>query len=101
MIPEVLTIQQAARYLQLDSEVLLRKIKAGAIPAAKIDGAWRLRRVRLDRWLDEMSDFSDAAFNRLLRDTRRAAKHAGIKTTEDIDRLVQEARLKRKRRNKT
>lgn len=96
MIPEILMIQQAARYLQLDSEVLLRKVKAGEIPAAKIDGAWRLRRVRLDRWLDEMSDFSDAAFNKLLRDTRRAAKHAGIKTTKDIDRLVQQVRQKRK-----
>ena len=48
MIPEVFTIQQAARYLQLDSEVLLRKIKAGMVPAAKIAGEWRLRRARKD-----------------------------------------------------
>jgi excisionase family DNA binding protein len=63
MIPDILTIQQATRYLQLDSEVLLRKVKAGEIPVAKIDGAWRLHRARLDHWLDEMSDVSDAAFN--------------------------------------
>jgi hypothetical protein len=32
----------------------------------------------------------------LLRDTRRAAKRAGIRTPEDADRLVQEVRRKRK-----
>ncbi len=101
MTPEILTIQQAARYLQVDSDIVLRKIKAGEIPATKIDGKWRLRRVRLDHWLDEMSDFSDPAFNKLLRDTRRAAKRAGIRTPEDVDRLVQEVRRKRKRRSKT
>jgi excisionase family DNA binding protein len=97
MIPEILTIQQAARYLQLDTDVVLNKIKAGEIPAAKIDGKWRLRRARLDRWLDEMSDLSDPAFNKLLRDTRGAAKRAGIKTPADVDRLIQEFRLKRRK----
>jgi excisionase family DNA binding protein len=97
MLPEVLTLQQAARYLQLDSDVILRKIKAGEIPAAKIDGKWRLRRARLDRWLDEMSDLSDPVFNKLLRDTRGAAKRAGIRAPADVDQLVQEFRLKRRK----
>jgi excisionase family DNA binding protein len=98
MLPEILTIQQAARYLQIDRDVVLRKIKAGEIPAAKMNGEWRLRRSRLDRWLDELSDFSDAAFSKLLRDTRKAAKRAGIQSEADIDRLVQEVRRKRKNR---
>ncbi len=101
MSPEILTIQQAARYLQLDSDVVLRKIKAGEIPAAKIAGEWRLRRTRLERWLDEMSDFSDPAFNKLLRDTQRAIKRAGIRTPADVDRLVQEVRQKRRTRPKS
>jgi len=98
MISEILTIQQAAGYLQIDTQVVLRKIKAGEIPAAKIDGKWRLRRSRIDCWLDEVSDLSDPAFNKLLRDTRRAAKHTGIRTPADVDRLVQETRQKRKSR---
>jgi excisionase family DNA binding protein len=101
MTPEIFTIEQAARYLQLDADIVLRKVKAGEIPAAKIDGQWRLRRARLDHWLDELSDFSDAAFNKLLRDTRQAAKRAGIRTPEDVDRLVQEVRRKRKTRPKS
>lgn len=100
MTPEIFTIQQAARYLQLDADIVLRKIKAGEIPAAKIDGKWRLRRARLDHWLDELSDFSEPAFNKLLRDTRRAAKRAGIRTPEDVDRLIQEARQKRTKSRK-
>ncbi|MCK6557859.1 helix-turn-helix domain-containing protein [candidate division KSB1 bacterium] len=95
MISEVFTIQQAARYLQLDSDVVLSKVRAGEIPAARIAGEWRLRRARLDRWLDEMSDFSDPAFKKLLRDTRRAASRAGIKTPEDAEQLVQATRRRR------
>jgi excisionase family DNA binding protein len=96
MIPEIFTIEQAARYLQLDADIVLRKVKAGEIPAAQIDGKWRLRRARLDNWLDELSDFSEPAFNKLLRDTRRAAKRSGIRTLEDVDRLVEKVRRKRK-----
>lgn len=98
MISEIFTVQQAARYLQIDSDLVLRKVRAGEIPAAKVAGEWRLRRARIDRWLDEMSDFSDLALNKLLRDTRRAAKRAGIKTQDDINRLVTETRTKRKQR---
>jgi excisionase family DNA binding protein len=101
MTSEIFTIEQAARYLQLDADIVLRKVKAGEIPAAKIDGEWRLRRVRLDRWLDELSDLSDATFNKLLLDTRRAARRAGIRTPEDVDRLVQEDRQKRQARRKS
>jgi excisionase family DNA binding protein len=35
MISEIFTIQQAARYLQLDSGLVLDKIRAGEIPAAR------------------------------------------------------------------
>lgn len=98
MIPEIFTIQQAAQYLQLDSDLVLSKVRAGEIPAARIAGEWRLRRARLDRWLDEISEFSDPAFSKLLRDTRRAARQAGIRTAADVDRRVQEVRRKRKAR---
>ncbi len=101
MISEIFTIQQAARYLQLESDLVLRKVRAGEIPAARVAGEWRLRRVRLDLWLDEMSDFSDPAFNKLLRDTRRAAKRAGIKTQDDVERLITETRQKRSQRKKS
>jgi len=97
MLPEILTIQQAAHYLQIDSGIVRRKVQAGEMPAARIGGQWRIRRARLDHWLDEMSDFSDAAFTKLLQDTRRAAKRAGIRTPEDVDRLVKATRQKRAR----
>ncbi len=96
MISEVFTIQQAARYLQLDAALVLSKVRTGEIPAARIAGEWRLRRARLDRWFDEISEFSDPAFYKLLRDTRRAAKRAGIVTERDLNRLVQEVRRKRR-----
>ena len=58
MFPDVLTIEQLAQYLQLEAAFVLERVQKGEIPAAKIDGEWRVRREKINQWLDELTDLS-------------------------------------------
>jgi excisionase family DNA binding protein len=51
MAHDVMTTEQAAEFLQTSRATLLRKARAGDIPAAKLGREWRFRRADLDRWL--------------------------------------------------
>lgn len=57
--PEVLVPGEAAAFLQLDEDALLRAAAAGEIPAGQIGGDWRFSRTALLGWLAG-SDPSDA-----------------------------------------
>jgi len=50
-MPDVLTVEQAAEYLQLNPETVRRAARRGRIPAARIGRRWRFRKTALDRWL--------------------------------------------------
>lgn len=97
MYPDVLTIEQLAQYLQLETALVLKRVKKGDIPAAKINGEWRVRREKINQWLDELADLSPHAFDRMLNLTRIAAEKAGLKTPDDVDELI--ARVREERRN--
>jgi len=97
MFPEVLTIEQLAQYLQLEAAFVLERVQKGEIPAAKIDGEWRVRREKINQWLDELADLSPQGFDRMLNLTHLAAEKAGLKTPDDADALI--ARVRDERRN--
>ncbi|MBI5379092.1 MAG: response regulator [Nitrospirae bacterium] len=48
----VLTLKEAAAYLQLGIPTIYRLAQAGRIPASKVGGQWRFRREVLDAWMD-------------------------------------------------
>lgn len=98
MTPEVMTVEQVAEYLQLPAPVVLRQVRRGEIPAAKISRWWRVRKATVDAWLDERAQFTPEAFDRLLDSTWEAGKKAGINTAEDVDRLVAQVRAERQAR---
>lgn len=50
--PEMLSLQQVAAYLQVTTKTIYRMIKAGKLPARRVGGQWRFRRVDLDSWFD-------------------------------------------------
>ncbi len=50
--PEVLTINQAAEYLQVAVRTIYRLIDGGDLKAAKVGRVWRVRKVDLDTYLD-------------------------------------------------
>lgn len=100
MFPDVLTIEQLAQYLQLDPEFVLKRVKKGDIPAAKINGEWRVRREKINQWLDELVDLSPHGFDRMLNLTRIAAERAGLKTPEEADAFIYKVREERRNRGK-
>jgi hypothetical protein len=51
-LPAVLTLKQAAEYLQHDPAVVAAELDAGRLPGNQLAGNWRIRRAALDDWLD-------------------------------------------------
>lgn len=60
MAQDVLTADQAADFLQTSRDTLLRKARAGQVPAAKFGREWRFRRADLDAWLAAGGDRYEA-----------------------------------------
>jgi excisionase family DNA binding protein len=47
----VLTLQEAASYLQLPVETVAQQAEAGEIPGRRVDDTWRFLKAAIDRWL--------------------------------------------------
>ena len=50
-LPEVMTIDQVARYLQLHKQVVYRHVRDGHIPVSRIGSTLRFKKSVIDRWL--------------------------------------------------
>ncbi len=48
---EILTPQEAARYVRLHPQTIYRRLRTGTMPGAKIGDQWRIRKVDLDNYL--------------------------------------------------
>lgn len=51
MIPEVMNVEQLAKYLQLDEQTVYRKAKVGQIPSVYIGKTLRFKKDVIDGWL--------------------------------------------------
>ena len=51
--PEIMTIKQAAEYLQLHKQVVYRHVRKGTIPASRIGGTIRFKKSVIDAWLED------------------------------------------------
>jgi excisionase family DNA binding protein len=49
--PEVMTAPEAAAYLRIEDEALLKAAEAGEVPGRQIAGEWRFSRAALAEWL--------------------------------------------------
>lgn len=64
---EILTLQEVSEYLQLSDKTLLKMVKAGEIPCAKIANQWRFSKSMLDDWLtSKMNVIPQNDFSRLV-----------------------------------
>ncbi len=50
-MPEVLTLEDAARFLRLSPDALVRQAEAGQIPGRQVEGCWRFLLSALEGWL--------------------------------------------------
>jgi excisionase family DNA binding protein len=53
--PQVLTIEEASKYLRIPLSTLYKLAQDGKIPCQKVGRHWRFRKETIDRWLDERS----------------------------------------------
>jgi len=51
--PEIMTVDQAAEYLQVVPDTIRRAARDGTLPAAKFGKAWRFRKVDVDDCLSK------------------------------------------------
>jgi len=49
--PEVMNVEQAAEFLQVDEGVVIELAEAGKLPGRKLGAAWRFSREALVAWL--------------------------------------------------
>jgi excisionase family DNA binding protein len=48
---DILTPEEAARYLRVHSQTVYRRLRAGKLPGAKVGDQWRIRKADLDQHL--------------------------------------------------
>jgi len=53
--PEVMTVKQAADYLQVSEQVLYRYVREGKVPVARMGTTIRFKRSVVDAWLERES----------------------------------------------
>jgi excisionase family DNA binding protein len=51
LIPDVLTLEEAAGYLRLPEETVEREALQGHIPGRRIEDSWRFLKAAIDDWL--------------------------------------------------
>lgn len=52
-VPEVMTIDDLAGYLQVSKSSLYKLAQEGRVPGQKVGRHWRFSRVAIDRWLQD------------------------------------------------
>jgi excisionase family DNA binding protein len=53
MAQQLMTVEDVATYLQLNTQTVSRMAARGELPAVKVGRHWRFRRETLDKYLDE------------------------------------------------
>ena len=53
MAKEIMTIEEAARYLQIGKRSLYSLVKSGKIPGKKVLNKWRFEKESLRTWVGE------------------------------------------------
>jgi len=53
---QVLTSEEAARYLRLHVKTLCRLARQGKVPACRVGNEWRFVKAQLDQWLTRSVD---------------------------------------------
>jgi excisionase family DNA binding protein len=58
MPDEILTLPEVAQLLKVAEKTVYTMAQRGEIPAFKVRGQWRFRRLDLDQWIDDQKKAS-------------------------------------------
>ncbi|MBL8695930.1 MAG: helix-turn-helix domain-containing protein [Planctomycetes bacterium] len=53
MLDEILTLPEVARLLKVAEKTVYAMAKRAQLPAFKVGGQWRFKRVDLDQWVED------------------------------------------------
>lgn len=89
-LPEILTLEQAARFLQVSTRTIQRMVKDGRLPGRQVGSQWRFDREQLRAWVrGEHDPEQAAATQRDLIEKERA--RLGVDMPETLIDMQQEA----------
>jgi len=78
MSAEVLTTEEAAELLSMHPKTLLRQVREGGIPAARVGRRWKFSRRQLLQWLEQGGNrYEELVDQGLLEATREALAEGG------------------------
>ncbi len=90
---DVLTVKQAAEYLQINPQTISRKLQHGVLPGRKVGKSYRIRKEDLDEYLK--GEPSPEVQLRLYHEARRQADaeipQAQLRDTPDVDAAISKA----------
>ncbi len=88
--PDILTLEQAAQFLQVSTRTIQRMVKDGRLPGRQVGSQWRFDREQLRAWVRGEHDAElAAAAQRELIERERA--RLGVDMPETLIELQQEA----------
>jgi len=58
-LPQIMTIEEASKYLRIPLSSLYKLAQDGKIPCHKVGRHWRFRKETIDKWLDQKSVIKD------------------------------------------
>lgn len=59
MMDEILTLPEVAQLLKVPEKTVYTMAQKGELPAFKVRGQWRFKRVDLDQWIEEQKAARD------------------------------------------
>ena len=89
-MPEVMTAEQLAEYLQIDKQTVYRKARKGEIPCVRIGRVVRFRKDMVDAWLLS-PEWTEEDRRRFRAKALAWGREHGV-TEDDVLRAVEEIR---------
>lgn len=96
MLDEILSVEDVAKYLKVQSTTIRRQAERGDLPGFKIGNRWRFRMKDIDRFIDSQinqEQFSSRVFD--LWEKIKAEVTASGYSVSNIPQLIEEVRTKR------
>ena len=72
--PDVMTLDEAAAFLRVIPQTILRQLRKGALPGVKIGSRWRLSRLALEAHLGQVAKPAVAKPKRKAKARRKAKR---------------------------
>ena len=84
-LPELLTPEQVADYLQMSVDEVMELLVSGQMPGSRLASKWRIRKGKLDEWIDaESSDETSSEKNSVGSESVQIVKPPPISETNGL-----------------